>query len=184
MALPPLPENNTGRLFIDYTTGRLEHTLIFRFGASATAADALGRAELFLGALQSLLAPNWAPVSARVQEAGELIALPFDLGGLTEFSGGLPTDIPEADEPRQFKWVGRGVTSGRKTSVGLYGLGIAQPPDYRYSGLELQGQLENALNVLRNGAVTAPVTIAGDAATWYDYVNVQYNSYWERRARG
>lgn len=183
MALPPLPENNTGRLFIDYTTGRLTHSLIFRYGASAGPADALGRATLFLDALKSSLPLTWVVLGGRVQEAGSLITLPYDVGDLATFAGTFAAGIPEADEPKQYKWVGRGVTSGRKTSLGIYGIARATPPDFRYSGEELSPNLNAALTVLKNGAVTAPVTIAGDAATWYDYVNVQYNSYWERRAR-
>lgn len=184
MPVPPLPENNTGRVIVGYTTGRETHTLIFRYGAGATPTQAIDRVRLFLLALQSQLPNTWTVIDAQAQAAGAVVTLPVSLGTLAGFTGSSALPIDVRREPLQWNFIGRGITSGRRTRVGLYGLTTDVANEYRYVGSGITGPFANAITVLQNGGNIAPVTIAGDAVDWYDYVNVQYNSYWERRQRG
>lgn len=183
MPLPPLPENNTPRLFLDYTTGRIEHTVIFRAAQGVEPFEARDAVYGFFLALQSQLVSTWAVTGLRWQEWGSIITLPTPLGDFADFSGTGLESIPVTAEPLQWNFVGRGQDTGRLVKVGLYGLDEAVPAEYRYVGSGLPLAFANALTALATTGNTAPVTIGGDAPLWKPYVNVQYNSYWERRAR-
>lgn len=194
MALPPLPENNTDRLFIKYTTGggttAQEHTMGIRFNAAIASpsdimldiADALGNAtnegQLFSG---------WQVLSAEVQAEGAAVRLPVAVpAALLAILGTGGSGASQADQAREVRFVGRGLTSGRKVTLSIYGIieGAIREPDFRFE--PPSGDLLFDLgNTIRGIGLTGAAysTIAGDATNWYEYVNWQYNSHWESEQR-
>lgn len=183
MPLPELPANNTARYFLDYTTGRYEHTLTCRYTSGQDGDAVRGRIFTFLDAIKSALPTAWQPLRARAQAAGSLVSVPADLGVLATFAGTSGTPLEQREEPREFRWVGRSL-GGRRVSVSLYGLLIATPGDFRYEGAALPATLAAARAALIGSAPGIFVAIDDTNPLWYNYVNVNYNSYWEGEARG
>lgn len=188
-----LPENFTSRLFVDYVTGdqttSQEHTFQIRGGGEGVTGDTLqDYAELFLlGVGAQNLRAGWRVLRARLQQANTSFSVPLALtSGLDTFVGTSNGNLVPADEAREWAWEGRSFTSGRKVSISLFGLTAATPNNFRLvAGGTAPAWVQASINALNNPSVPANVgtTIDGTKPTWYGYVNVQYNSYWERRIR-
>lgn len=186
MPLPALPANNTARLFVDYTTGRLNHSLVVRYDGILSLSQVTTGVATFLEAVRNVLPQQWAVTGARVQEAGSLFSLPTALGDLDGFVGtnGSPT-VNENDEPRQVTFTGRSLASGRNVRVGLFGLLFTTPSTYRLTRDGLATNVGSALDVLAAQSFGGVfVAIDGANVLWNQYANVNYNSYWESDARG
>lgn len=184
MALPPLPANSTDRVFVRYFTGWNEHTLICRtnaleFGQS----DVLADIRAFLDSVRPVLSSAWSIREVSTQLAGSQVTFPIDPGVLAGFTGGSPGTQALEDAPVQWNFIGRGASTGRKTRVGLFGLNVARPPRFRLSGEQLPTWAVEAINTLTSTSIRSFVTIGGDRANWYAYVNAQFNSYWETEQR-
>lgn len=188
-----LPDNFTSRLFVDYTTGdqttSQEHTFQIRGGGEGVTGDTLqDYAELFLlGVGAQNLRVGWRVLRARLQQANTSFSVPLTLTtGLDAFVGTNAGALAAQDEAREWAWEGRSFTSGRKVSVSLYGLVASTPPNFRLvAGGSSPAWVQASINALNNPSVPTNVgtTIDGTKPTWYGYINVQYNSYWERRIR-
>lgn len=184
MALAPLPPNSTDRVFVRYFTGWNEHTLICRTNALEFAqSDVLQDIKAFLDSVRPVLSSAWAIREVSTQLAGSLVTFPIDPGVLAGFTGGSAGTQALEDAPVQWNFIGRGTSTGRKTRVGLYGLNTTRPASFRLSGAGLPLWATEAINSLTASSVRSFVTIGGDRATWYDYVNAQFNSYWESEQR-
>lgn len=185
--MAPLPPNSTTVLFIDYTTGRNEHTFQVRPAAGQTNDDIDGAVRAFLDALAFLLPNEWRVTGVRRRAAQSNITLPWSLTTTEAFIGSnTQSDLAEVEEPKEFVWVGRGQTSGRRVELSLYGILKPTPVAYRHFRGEVNQQyVDDTLAVLQPEFGDSPfVTIAGDSPLWYPYVNINYNSYWEREQRG
>lgn len=183
MPLPPLPDNNTARLFVDYTTGRNAHTLICRYDQQNDLAVPIGAVLQFLTALQPVLNLLWAVTGVRNQAAGSIVTLPVDPLGLDGFQGGSQSSLDLSKEPLQYVWTGRGEQTGRQVRVGVYGIQAEPPATYRWTGAGRPAWAADAAESLRLTRNLAFITIGEDSAVWRDYVNANYNSYWETEAR-
>jgi len=180
--MAPLPSNNTAVLYIDYTTGARQHTFQCRY-IEATPANAILAVGSFLDALKLVLTAGWRVLAARTRAVGAVITLPTTLSPfLTSFAGDSGQGLDGFNEAREFVWVGRGLQAGRRVEVSLYGLVLGTPNDYRYEAAGGPPSLANARTQLGVAPNTFS-TVSGEAALWYPYVNVNYNSYWESRSR-
>lgn len=190
MPLPPLPANNTNRLFVDYFTGGdgvgVEHTLSVRYIGNAAA---WGTAQLEVLALLSAIGEErfwngWVPLRARYQEANTVITLPCELyAELAAFTGTGGAIVRRMD-PYEARFVGRSPSTGRRVSLSVYGINFTQPDDnYRVNAGDSGASYVAAAVAALNGATTVFAAVDGTRATWYSYMNVQFNSYWEKRAR-
>jgi hypothetical protein len=72
---------------------------------------------------------------------------------------------------------------GRKASISIYGSRLTVPAIFRINyGAVVD--IDAALDYLENNAqASVPLAIDGEYITWYKYVNLNYNSYYERKAR-
>lgn len=186
MALPPLPANNTARLFVDYTTGVYPHSLVCRLRAGVSVLTGLGAVAAFLAPLQDNLPQNWAVTGARFQAAGAAFSLPVALGELTGFEGTNGEFFVGANqEPRQTNFTGRSIETGRDVRVGLFGLVYITPGNFRLTrdgiSLSVGAALDELATAQESGAFCA---IDGATVLWNQYGNVNYNSYWETEVRG
>lgn len=186
MPLPALPANNTKRIFVDYTTGRLPHTFTCRVADGVSNAAALGLIQGFLAAVQNTLPSSWAVTGAREQPEGALFTLPIPLGALDGFVGTNGASlVPANEEPREVRWTGRSLVSGRDVSVALYGLIFITPSTFRITPEGLSGNVGEALTALAEASFNgAFVAIDGANVLWNQYANTNFNSYWESEARG
>lgn len=179
--MAPLPENSTGRYFVDYTFRDQGHTLQIRYGAGTAVESLPFHAGVFLSSLATLMDNTWAIVGARLQSAGSTFAVPTVAPVLSATpSGGV---LPPANYPQFTTWVGRGNTSGRRVRIFVYGLLLGNDGSYRISNPTGPTQAARAALIDGVGEDNVFVTIGGDAPTWYNYVNQGFNSYWEREAR-
>jgi hypothetical protein len=194
MALPPLPENNTDRLFIYYQTGggttSQEHVMTIRYDATLT-----DPSEIMTGlgaAMQAdtgggFLFDGWQVLRAETQAKGSLFRFPVPVPSelLAVLGSGQEVASP-TDQAREVRFQGRGSTSGRKVSLSLYGViaGAMLETDFRFDPVPstLLGNLLTFI-ALRGSAGTSFINIGGGPTTWYTYVNWQYNSHWESQQR-
>lgn len=187
--MAPLPENNTGRYFVDYVTGNVavsqEHTLVVRCATTAGGVQAQDAVLSFLGSIGAVnFRPGWRVLRVRHQEAFTDFSVPVPLTAtLSAFVGTFGSAGAAWGEALEARWVGRSSLDGRRTALSLYGLAINIPDNFRLpAGGSSPAWVQNSINNL-NGASNPFYTISGSEPVWYDYINVQLNSYWESRLR-
>lgn len=185
--MAPLPPENTARLFIDYEVANVPHSFQVRFDATVRSVFAVANdVYSILNFAASGLSTSFIVTGARVAAANSAISLPYSLEGtdLFGFSGDNTGTLPESEYPRELVWVGRSPTSGRRVRFSLYGYVGNTPGNYRFGPGEVVFSSLPVISAL-NAASTAGsfIAIDGTAATWYGYVNVNYNSHWESEAR-
>lgn len=194
MALPPLPENNTDRLFIYYTSGggstAQEHVFTVRYnGALAQPFDIMSDLgeTMDLAGMEAELFVGWQVLRAETQAEGSQfrfpVSVPATLSNIVGAAGGAQTPIAQA---REIRLIGRGLTSGRRVSLSLYG--VAQSAitgdDFRFEPTGTNPLLDVLTFVKGLGLTGAAFTNIGKGTTqWYDYVNWQSNSHWETEQR-
>lgn len=179
--MAPLPPNSTGVYFVDYATNGIQHTLQVRYSPTAGIDGAAGYAELFINALASVRHNDWSIIGARVRPAGSNITLPALPPSLE--GAGTGTSLAPFYNPRFVSFIGRGVVDGRRVRVNVFGLAVPQDDDYRLTG-PLGSPWSTAIAVLEAASAAGSfITIGGSDVEWYDYVNIGFNSYWERQAR-
>jgi len=192
MPFPPLPPNNSPRYFFDYTTGNTDfsqvHTCAWRTVDEGI--NAVNVQLKFLAFLNAIGAANlrdgWAVTGLRYQEAGSIFTVPVALdSGLAAFEGtGTPAEVAYL-EALEWVWSARSPVSGRKVDFSLYGLTVDVSSTFRYTPGDAEYPLfvSNTIGVLVSAPLGTPVTIDMQVPTWYNYINVQWNSYWERKLR-
>lgn len=190
--MAPLPTNGTGRIYFDYVTSNVTglaraHTLQWRFGGDPTATylDSLQSKFLsFLNALaSSRLRPGWKVTGVRFSSAGNNFSVPVAvLPALASFVGNNATATwPLPQESLELTWQGRSPLTGRRVDFSLYGFATQA-----INALRDNSSVPFVLNTVAVlNADTPPLLTAidGTRATWYPYVNYNYNSYWEGELR-
>jgi hypothetical protein len=177
--MAPLPQNNTARLWVDYNDGENDHSLQVRFLApDTTLAIAMTYAGEFFEAIEDFLYEITIN-GARFAAAGSDISLPATWSGASTYG----TDpMPTLLAPRETRWVGR-TQNGRRVSFSVYGCKYTSPDTFRI--VSDGANLPNLGVVLINDASDdgAFVAIDGFRPTMKNYVDVNFNSYWEAEAR-
>ena len=185
--MAPLPVTNTGRFWLDYTVGDLEHTLMWRFNdALVDPAYTVTVLEGFFSYLDTVLYTDFAILGARWAAAGSNFSLPYDISAstLNGFTGSGPVATPANQRPRELVYVGRSQASGRRARFSLYGAVIDTPGNYRIGPGEEPFTDTAIFAALNSGSgVGSPVAIDNTPVVWYPYANVNYNSYWETEVR-
>lgn len=192
MPLPPLPENNTSRLWVDYLPGtsQPEHTVMLRLAPDQE--GPISAMDWLQGVLAALGAANlnsgWRALRARYSPAGAVFSLPQSLtAGLAGILGtGSLAGYRPQDSAIEATFQMRSPTSGRRGDFSLYGLRKWPLSTYRYTAGGSDAGLNAmiaALSVPAGVGNYRPATIDGTLGTFYPYVNFNYNSYWEGELR-
>jgi len=177
MALPPLPENNTPRLWVQYNSGTGIHEMLFRSVVGADKAAFISQVRTFCSALVSQVRNTGGFSAARYATAGSNLSFPEPW---TLIAGTSAVSPLVQGRPIFVTFTGR-TAGGRK--VRLYFFTPYQTPENDYR-LELGDSA--AFDAARVALTSAPQLIGGidgQTATWYPYFNVGYNAYWQRRSR-
>lgn len=182
MPLPPLPANNTARLFVTYNDSINEHVAIVRYTSATNALSVANAFGSLLTDIEPSLADGWSVTNVEYQAANSIVRLPVGTNGAQGFVSASGFFLDGAQAPRQTKFVGRSGTSGRQVTFGLFGLIYTTPASYRFTGV-LPTWASRILLFLRDFPTEYAVAIDGSAPDWRDYANVNYNSYWETDAR-
>jgi hypothetical protein len=164
---------------VDYNDGENDHSLQVRFLApDTTLAIAMTYAGEFFEAIEDFLYEITIN-GARFAAAGSDISLPATWSGASTYG----TDpMPTLLAPRETRWVGR-TQNGRRVSFSVYGCKYTSPDTFRI--VSDGANLPNLGVVLINDASDdgAFVAIDGFRPTMKNYVDVNFNSYWEAEAR-
>lgn len=188
--MAPLPPNSTARLFIDYTSMGVPHTLMVRIPNSVTPGEALNYAFTISNVLVTRMLNTDACIGARYSNEGSNFSFPLDFDvnpGILTAAGNIWGQDPESTF---ISIVGRSPASGRKTRVEFFTpiTTTVWPPDNRYNPGEaapVDTFRENLLGVLNgtSGPFIAALTIDGTGVVYNNYVNIAQNAYWQRKQR-
>jgi hypothetical protein len=175
--MAPLPPETTQRFFLDYATANRQHTLMVRTTTPQAATTFSTVMDAFLDAIAPTIYAI-VIVGARVAQVGSNITSPIAWGGSAGYGATAePLDLA----PRQLCFLGRS-TDGRRMRMYLFGYEGATHGDYRISRSE-NTDVDAAYNVMEaNPSFWA--SISGNVTTKYEYVDINFNSYWERDLRG
>lgn len=177
--MAPLPENNTGCYFVDYTDGVNEHSLMVRFHDGEVSVPAAGDliAAFWLAIEDSLY--EITILGARYREANATVSIPVTWPGDSVY-GADP--MPVLLAPRETRYVGRSST-GRRVSYSIYGGKYTSPDIYRIVEPDNADFLAGHLAIDAASAELVFLTIDLNRPNLKNYVSVNFNSYWEREAR-
>lgn len=176
--MAPLPENNTPRFWLDYNDSRNSHSLMVRYAASAGVSAAMD----FLDALLTALSADLYLITvegARASASGSNISLPVAWTGAATY-GADP--MPFNRRPYEMRFLSRSVT-GRRGSMSIYGAKFGIPDDFRIAR-DADPQLSNAFTAWETAIANLDIiAIDFSEPIPYDYVSINYNSYWEEQSR-
>lgn len=186
-----LPPSSTARVWVDYKTSPVlgvEHTVQMRYSGGDRAAVA--PQVRLLDILTALGAANfnsgWKVLRVRSALAGEEFSQVVEpVAGLISFTGTSGAGITNQTNSYQWGFAGRGINGPRRVSLSLFGLISTQFSTALRWVIGAGGTpvvFNNAYNALV--AANSPlVAIDGSPVQWYNYINCNTNSYWERRLR-
>lgn len=174
--MAPLSPDNTQRFFLDYSTSLLSHTVMVRT-TTATSAAAF---STFMDDFLTALAPELSQITidgARVAQISTNVSIPVTWSGAATYGTGSESAV---FRPRQLCFLGRTV-NGRRARMFIYGGDFTSPNDFRIDRAA-NANIDAAYDVLElNPQFFA--AIDGLATVKYNYVDVNFNSYWERKVR-
>jgi len=177
MPLTPLPEDNTARLFVNYTHGTNEHEIQFRLLSPFTQSDLVGFVSNWINNNKSLWGTDVNFHSADWAAAGSSVRNPVSWTPIVG-TGTPPTFNTRFSRSGSF--VGRS-PDGRKVRLFIYGWVYAEDATYRIYGSE-DALLQDAIDDLN--ALTSRVgTISGSAPIFKPYINMRNNAYWQTELR-
>lgn len=177
--MAPLPPESTARFYLDYSDGTNNHTLVNRVGAGVNASDVAGTLNEILLALSPSLY-LLTVLGLRVSSDGSNITNPVSWGGSATFGSG---EMPVANAPRELRFQGRS-PDGRKVSVSIYGYKGTTPDTYRILSGDNDDVDATVLEFQEASAGSQFLTISTQVPVWKTYASFNFNSYWEREARG
>lgn len=185
--MAPTPQDNTPRLFVDYTSMSRTHQLLFRFAAGIIANDAAIAAHAVCSQLKTFMRANDSFYGARFADSGNPHSFPAPWAPI---NGTGSNDAIQGDAESFFvSFEGRGVPSSARVKYTFFtGSNTCFLPAnnrFRPGQADFIDQtvalLQDAANPTQ--AEDALVSIAGDNPIIYTYANAGYNGHWQRKQR-
>lgn len=184
--MPPLPVNNTYRVWCEYTSGEIAHDLLLRFAypfGGEPDTNIYDRLVLLSNAMFNAMADTDAITGWRYSDKTSLISLPFDgpTGNGTQ-SGG--TVNPESRTG--FYGVAARSGTGRHYHANFFTLVSYTENVYRQDYSSLPTNLQNVLDAFRGVGVDPGQDLVGideQPLFFKNYMNIGQNAYWQRRQR-
>lgn len=175
--MAPHPVNGSNRLWVKKVgvTGTSE--IMFRGRPNSNEVDLLDIAENFLNATKGLVFDDDAWVSARYSAQGSNLSFPSDWTPIVGTNG---TTFDPAFGPFFVDWIGRG-TDGTRVRWSIQGAVRFTDSNFRVTAME-NVAVANGIEALR-AAEDLLGTITRVPVRVYDYADVGYNAYRQRKAR-
>ena len=190
--MAPLPQNNTGRLFLDYTSAGIPHTLMFRYAGTENTVDLLAAADLLADHMAQAMINTDAVTGARYSQEGTNFSLPlngFDTQvGVRTVAGNLWTEDPDS---AFYSVTGRDGSDGREWKLlhfTPYNFGGGWPGDNRFNAGEnaTADSIREGWQQLMNGDGGMPFagrSISGGFVVTNGWLNIAKNAYRQRKQR-
>lgn len=188
--MAPLPQNNTARLWLDYTSRGIQHSAMVRFGPGANPSTAEVFAAQLADAMRQRMFIADSVLAARYSGPGTLFSFPIfftPVVGVVTEAGNVWAQDPESTFltiPGRSSFSGRDVRFCQFTAV----VTPTWPTDNRYEpgdAAVVDTWRINITELLSTGGTesTPAVAIDNNIPTWYNYVNISQNAYWQRKQR-
>lgn len=178
MPLPEVPNNQTDRYFIDYSSANGEHTMLVRLRGDLRGAPAQDLITLLVASYGAIAPPQTIFREVRFSAAGSTVSLPLFNINLVGFGAGTPGN---EDLTRFITFVGRSST-GRRVRQTLFAPAVQPDVDYRVPRGVLSG-VDGVLDFLQQNTGNFVGVDGQPVQAWYDYANTGFNAYYQRRAR-
>lgn len=188
--MAPLPQNNTARVFLDYTSFQVQHTICLRPNATATVSDMEQLAADFADTMGTRMFDSDSVFAARYSNAGDDFSLPLDFTAV-EGAIALSSNFWVEDGEAAFLSLPmRSIVSGRRASFQFYTpvRTTDWPADNRYNPGDaapidtLRLNFKSVIDGV-SGWGGQLVAIDGTALIVYEYMNIAKNAYWQRKQR-
>lgn len=183
--MAPLPQNNTHRVFVDYTSGGFVHTLAFRFPPSTVQATAVAKAHTICANLAFVVNANDDFFAARWQAQDATFSLPVSWANID----GTDAGAAWAEDPESVELSVCGRTEGgrgyRFMFFTIVKLSDPWPGSNRYNygdDTDPDGII-SVVQAAAADAVTPTCGIDNQPVVVYDYLNISHNGHWTRRQR-
>lgn len=183
--MAPLPDNNTMRVWIDYTSGGRPHSVMFRFAGDDPSGAAIQPRLTEIGAaLQGVMDDEDSITGWRFSLTGQNFSFPFlgPVGGAGLLTGGVVN--PES----QACFVGASGRSsgGRRVHCNIFTIAATGFTVYRQNRGSLAANFAALYDVLTDQPGIdgdPPIAIDGLPIVWNDYLNIGQNAYYQRASR-
>lgn len=180
--------NFTARYVVRYSVFSRQYSMQFRSSATSSLADddIVTAAGNFLSALAPVRATTWEVVGALWYPVNQNVSVPAPTpevdAGTANISGSVT-----GRAPGYWGFSGR-TLQGQRASLYLYGIAltpasVADEGDWRLTAAE-NAVVDSAITELANAGALGLVGSDGNEIVWKPYVNLGFNSYQIRRARG
>lgn len=185
--MAPLPANNTGRLFLDYTSRGIEHTMMLRVAGDYT--TAAGDASEYANLFSTRMFDDDSFFRARYAIVGNDFSLPIPFTAVPGVVPAATTNSwPQDPESVQLSFVFRGNTTGRRGRVEFFtAVPTPQwPDDNRYNpgdAAVIDTLRTNFTSLAQFDGTNPLLTVGADEVTVYGYVNIRLNAYWQNEQR-
>lgn len=179
--------NNTVRLFLDYTSRGIKHTMLIRQTEAATEAQGIAVATSLVTVLKALMLTTDSFTGLRRSAKGSDFSFPVAWTPVAGTNANTSTEVDP--ESFQFSWTGRDGTFGSRATWYFYGTrGVgSRPATNRY----IYGAYGTVDAVRDQLAASAAASTAGlrictpsqGQPVVATYTNVRNNAYWQSRQR-
>jgi hypothetical protein len=189
--MAPLATNLSRRTYFDYVTSSTalvaqNHTAMWRTAFDTADPGAVNTQTKFLAFLNqygtSGFWAGWQITGVRVSEGNQTFSVPVPLtAGLGAFVGTSSTAAAIVSSAAiEAVFVGRSPLTGRRSRFSIYGRAFINVGDFRDSA---SGPTLGAVAELNDETPILLVALDNTRATWSQYNNYNYNSYWESALR-
>lgn len=182
--MAPLPTNNTGRVWIDYTSGGIEHSLLLRFDAEINGnTTVVARVNAIITAMQGAMWSSDAVIGARYSEQGSVVSLPLVTN---TGAGSVTAGTPNPESNAGFVGVSGRSTGGRQYHADFFTQVTYTLATYREDAGALPSELSDFFLAFDDNVGQGAATlVAVDAlqVVFKQYVNIGQNAYWQRAQR-
>lgn len=179
MPLTPLPEDNTRRMFVNWTVGSMSHSTQIRVADGPTAAAIMADLHGMFALLIDYMGNNVSIDSLDEAVSGSNVRNPVP--GWTPIEG-LGTNDPITGQrlARTFSYRGRSAT-GRKTKGLLWGLVLPEQADFQFT-VDPETDLRSFMDAL-NSFTFEFLAIDGSKPVYKADLLEDYNDHWETDLR-
>lgn len=177
MPLPPVPPENTQRLYVQQKGAHGEHILQMRFGLGVGVDAMVARARAICQAMAPLVVPATSFYGALHSASGTNLRFPVAWGAAIAGTSG--ETFSQFEWPQFVSFTGRSL-QGYRCRITCPGYAGVMPETYR-----LQSTNTIVAAVLAQLRATAPelVAVNGGPVLWNNYANLGVNAHFQREAR-